>query len=77
MTKLEQLARALSTGIGYDYDTLYADKGEWVDDRGARHDINVPFKSDIDDGIQVVLEELMEMERGTEQFLNHILEEGE
>lgn len=45
---IEAIARIISEQcLGHDFNGLYADKREWLDDRGARHDVNVPYKADV------------------------------
>jgi hypothetical protein len=51
----ETAARAIASELGYDFDTLYETKQEWIDDRGARHDINVPRKPDFRDAADALL----------------------
>lgn len=56
----ESMLRALTKAVGYDYDSLYASKREWIDDRGNRHDVNTPYKCDFEDGLDAVLAALRE-----------------
>lgn len=66
MTKLEEFTRLLSSSVlGIEYDDLYENKTEWIDDRGSRHDINVPYKGDLRDAAQEVIDWLAkEIEQG-------------
>jgi len=57
---VEKMARAIARGLGYEWDTLYASKGEWTKDRGSRHDINVPYKPDFIDAARAALEAMRE-----------------
>ena len=63
-TMLEKVARAIATGLGYEWDTLYASKGEWTADRGSRHDINVPYKPDFLEAARAALEAMREPTEG-------------
>jgi hypothetical protein len=45
-TTVIYIARKIAASLGYDWDTLYENKRERTDDRGKRHDINTPYKSD-------------------------------
>jgi hypothetical protein len=56
MDMVEIVARAIAKGLGYDWDTLYAGKTEWVADRGSRHDINTPYKPDFTDAARAAIE---------------------
>jgi len=53
---IERIAKVICVGIGYEWDTLYATKSEWIRDRGSRHDINVPRKPDFEEAAKCVLE---------------------
>jgi len=44
---VERVAKAIAQELGLDLATLYANKSEWNRDRGARHDINTPYRGDI------------------------------
>lgn len=59
----ERVVRAISDGIGYNYDDLYASKAEWINDRGARGDVNMPRKPDMDEAARAALEAMMEPSR--------------
>ena len=59
-TMMERCARAIAAGLGYEWDTLYEGKREWVADRGSRHDINTPYKPDFTDAARTVIEALIE-----------------
>lgn len=52
---IERGARAIASELGWELDTLYENKQEWTDDRGARHDINIPYKRDIHDAAKACL----------------------
>lgn len=39
----DALARVIAEALGYDWSTLYANKHEWIADRGSRHDLNTPY----------------------------------
>lgn len=54
----ERMARKIADHLGYDFDTLYNNKSEWNDDRGSRHDINVPFRGDFLDAARAALDEM-------------------
>ncbi len=47
-----------STCLGHAFDSLYADKREWLDDRGKRHDVNVPYKADVLEAADAILSAL-------------------
>jgi hypothetical protein len=55
MTEREELARVLAAGLGFSWENLYQDKRDWTDDRGKRHDINTPYKSDYLDAADAIL----------------------
>jgi len=59
MRTIEKVARAIATEITPSYETLYANKQAWNADSGRRHDINTPFKSDIDDAARAAIEALI------------------
>jgi len=42
------LVDAICAALGTTYEDLYRHKSEWNADRGRRHDINFPFRGDID-----------------------------
>ena len=42
------LIHAVCDGIGVQFEDLYRHKTEWNADRGRRHDINFPFRGDIE-----------------------------
>ncbi len=42
----EELAKLIAEEVGYTWDSLYEHKSEWIDDRGLRHDVNTPYKTD-------------------------------
>lgn len=54
----EAAVRAMTATVGYQYETLYANKQEYIADRGARHDVNVPYKGDFDAGLDAALSAL-------------------
>lgn len=53
----ELLVETISTELfGCPYSGLYRNKTHWTDDRGARHDINVPFQSDVDAAVNEIVD---------------------
>jgi alanine racemase len=65
-SKLEQVAEAIASGLGYEWDTLYSNKLQWTLDRGSRHDINVPFQPDFIDAARAAI---AAMELPTEEMV--------
>lgn len=57
---VEAVARIISNEIGYPYDTLYEDKRDWIDGRGERYDVNVPYKSDMRYAAEAAIAALVE-----------------
>lgn len=57
---VEAVARVISNEIGYPYDTLYEDKRDWIDGRGERYDVNVPYKSDMRYAAEAAIAALIE-----------------
>lgn len=57
---VEAVARAIAPVIGPRYEELYENKREWLDDRGRRHDINVPYKSDLRYAAEAAIAALVE-----------------
>lgn len=59
-TMIERVEKAIADQLGLDLATLYKNKSEWIDDRGARHDINTPYRGDITDAACAAIEAMRE-----------------
>lgn len=42
--------------FGVTYGDLYRNKSHWTEDRGQRHDINVPFQHDVDAAVNEIID---------------------
>lgn len=62
--KVEELAKAIATGLGYEWSTLYSGKAEYIADRGSRHDINTPYTTDFIEAARAVLTALRTPDAG-------------
>jgi len=57
---VQKVAREIAAGLGYEWDTLYEGKAEWIADRGSRHDINTPYKPDFIEAARAAIEAMRE-----------------
>jgi hypothetical protein len=59
------VAKAIASGLGYDYESLYEGKSEYIADRGSRHDINTPYKTDMEEAAEAAIKAYEEAKEKT------------
>lgn len=59
-TIIERMAKAIASGLGYEWETLYEDKADYNADHGLRHDVNTPFRPEFRDAAEEALKSIRE-----------------